>query len=428
MTKTLNLEIVGKVKDKLVVNCNKRHRLIVGGRGKGASWSIARILLVEGMSEELFIVCVREIQKTIAHSVKKVLEDTIKEFNMEFFYTIKLNSIEGINGTKFVFYGLRDYNADNIKSLEGADRCWVAEAQAISRTSVNVLRPTIRKLGSIVWWDFNPRYETDPVWIDYIAHTDPNAEVLILNWRDNPWFNETLMMEKDSDYARNREEAEHIWEGVLRSMGDTFVCPSELVDIAISNSIIDKHGKIWVGADIAHQGGDKIIFYKRHGLKIIDRYKSQYQDVPTTVKHLKAFLIDRSIGVTIDNGHVGAAVADYLEEDGYKVNRINFGGKPEDVEHYEDTVTEMYFQLRDKLDQADIPNDEELRSQLIQRKYKYINGRRGYEVMKIESKDEFKEHAIINSGSPDEADALVLTYYEPGSSGRAETLEYNIFN
>jgi len=425
---TVDLPIVGKVYDTLVCNCNKRHRIIVGGRGKGASWSLGRILLAKGMAEPRFVVCIREVQKSIEHSVKKLLDDTIRDKHLEGFYHIKKFEIEGVNGTKIIFHGLQDYNADNIKSLEGGDDFWVAEAQTISRRSINILRPTIRKDGSIGWWDFNQRYETDPVYVDYILNKDPNAEVLHLNWRDNPWFTSGLKLEKDSDYRRNEEEARHIWEGELRAAGDLFVCPSALVDSAMDNSISHGEGAIVVGADIAHQGGDEIVFYKRHGLKTIDKYFSQYQDQPTTVKHLKAFTIEKSIPINIDNGDLGKGVADYLEQDGWIVNRINFGGTPIDTEHYQDCVTEMYFQMRDLLEQADIPKDEELRNQFIQRKYHYISGRRGYEVMKIESKDEFKEHAQAIHKSPDRADALVLTYYDMSfGAGKAETLTHNIY-
>lgn len=426
-TKEINIEITQKVLDTLVYNCNKRHRLIGGGRSKTASWSIARILLTRGMQQKRFIPCIREVQKTIKDSVYKLLKETIDKFNLQFFYNVKKTCIEGVNGTEFVFFGMQEYNADNIKSLEGADDCWVAEAQCISRTSLNILRPTIRKERSVIWYDFNPRYETDPIWIDYVLHNDPYAIVLWLNWRDNPWFSEASRQEKESDYARNKEEAEHIWEGVLRAMGDKFVCPSDLVDKAIHNIVDRPKGSVVVGADIAHQGGDNIVFYKRHGHKVIDKYISRYQDVPTTVNHLKAFLIDKSIPVNIDNGHVGAAVADYLEKDGYIVNRINFGGTPLDTEHYEDVVTEMYFNLRDMLEKIDIPNDNELRSQLIQRKYDYINGKRGYEVMKIESKKDFKTHAVLRSNSPDKADALVLCFYQLTAATVGTTVNYNLF-
>lgn len=422
----LNVEIIDKVKNTLV-NSEKRHRIIYGGRGKGASWSIARILLLKGMQESRFIVCVREVQKTIANSVKKLLEDTIDQFNLRFFYTVKLNEIVGINGTKFIFQGLHDYNADNIKSLEGADDCWVAEAQSISRRSINILRPTIRKDGSVIWWDFNPRYETDPVYVDYILNKDPNAEVLPLNWRDNPWFTDSLKQERDSDYQRNETEARHIWEGELRSAGDKFVCPSQLVDIAIANNIDQLENPIVVGADIAHQGGDEIVFYKRFGLKIVDQYFSRFQDSIKTTNHLKAFTGDRSIIINIDNGDIGKAIADNLEEDKWLVNRINFGGNAIDREHYQDCVTEMYFQFRDLLQRIDIPNDEELRNQLIQRKYEYVGGKRGYEVMKIESKDRYKEHAIGIHSSPDRADAMVLCFYDVNLTSIIEMLAHNIF-
>lgn len=421
------VSIIKKVKDKLVCS-DKRHRIIYGGRGKGASWSIARILLLEGMRETLFISCVREVQKTIKYSVKKLLEDTIKEFQWQWFYKIAATEIIGMNDTKFVFFGMQEYNADNFKSLEGSDRCWVAEAQSISRGSINILRPTIRKEGSVIWWDFNPRHEVDPVYMDYIINKDANAELLNLSWRDNPYFPDALKMEKDSDYARNEEEADHIWEGKLRNAGDKYVCPSSLVDIAIRNKINSLVGQICVGADIAHQGGDRIVFYKRHGMKIIDRYNSRYQNTQKTIKDLKAFAGDRSIPINIDNGDIGKAVADFLEEDRYIVNRINFGGKPIDIEHYEDCATEMYFNIRDKLERIDMPNDENLRNELIQRKYDFIGGRRGYEVMKIESKDDFKKHAVGLNNSPDDADAFVLCYYEPGTSGHAETVDYNMFS
>lgn len=424
MVKTV--EIVGKVKEQLL-SSDRRHRIIVGGRGKGASWSIARILLLEGMTDKKFIICIREVQKTIADSVKKILADTIQVLGLDFFYKVQKYEIIGINGTRFVFYGLRDFNADNIKSLEGADIAWVAEAQSISRRSLNIFRPTIRKDGSVIYWDFNPRYETDPIYIDYILNIDPNATVLWLNWRDNPWFTQSMILEKESDYRRNPEEAEHIWEGKLRAMGDKYVCPSSLVDIAIKNNIETPEGDYCVGADIAHQGGDRIVFYRRHGLKIIDHYESRYQDTIKTVADLKAFAIDTSIPINIDNGDIGKAVADYMIKDGFSVRRINFGGKPIDTEHYEDIATEMYFSLRDQLEIIDIPNDTDLRDELIQRKYNYIGGRRGYEVMKIESKEEFQKHATMKYNSPDKGDALVLCYYIPSKSDFATTLGHNIF-
>lgn len=419
----LSIPIIGKVLDELVLNCDKRHRLIVGGRGKGASWSIARELITESVDMPLTTVCVREVQKTIKHSVKKLLMDTINAYDLQSFFTETESEIKGINGSLYTFVGLRDYNADNFKSFEGADRCWVAEAQSISRRSINILRPTIRKEGSVIWWDFNPRYDTDPVYLDYIVHKDPNAKVLWLKHSDNPWFTKPLQLEMQADYERNEEEARHIWEGELRSMGEHVVCPSERVIRAMDRTIevrdIRPGSKTVVGADIAHQGGDEITFYKKIGYKVVDTMIMRYKKSFETKKALIDFMGGKDTVLNIDNGHIGAAIADEIEDDGYTVNRVNFGGSPSDKEHYEDAVTEMYFNLRDILDLIDIPNDEELLAQISHRRYNYINGKRGYEVMKIESKDDFKDHSIAKSKSPDRADGLVLAFYEPeeGSFG-----------
>lgn len=379
------------------------------------------------MSEPFFFPCVREVQKTIKYSVKRLLDQTIKDLGLDWWYHSYDSEIRGKNGALFAFFGLQNYNADNIKSLEGADRCWVAEAQTISRTSLNILRPTIRKDGSQLWYDFNPRYETDPIYLDYVINKSPDAEVLWLSHLDNPWFTEALISEKRDDYSRDEEEAKHIWEGKLRDMGERYVCPSRLVQQAIENDLPSEQGDLVVGADIAHQGGDEIIFYKRLGKKVIETCINRKMSVPQTVAALKDFMVDRSVRLVIDNGHVGAAVADYMELDGYIVQRVNFGGRPHDTDHYEDAVTEMYFTLRDQLQYIDIPIDEELRNQLVQRKYAYITGKRGYEVVKIESKDDYKEHAHNINKSPDRADALVLCFYESGvSSVGFEKLDHNI--
>lgn len=428
------VEIVQKIKTELVDECGKRHRLVVGGRGKGASWSIARILLLRGMERPRFVPCVREVQKTIRHSTKKLLDDTIKILGWEWFYKSTDNEIRGINGTLFAFYGLHDYNADNIKSLEGADDCWVAEAQSMARRSINILRPTIRKDDAVFWWDLNPRYETDPVYVDYIINDDPNAKVCYVNWPDNPWFTKSLEMERQSDYLRDPEEADHIWKGQIWSSGDTFVIPSAILDPAMKRTYDRLGAAFEVGADIAHQGGDEIVFYKRSGYRVIDVYKSRYQDAVTTARALAAFAGEQDVLIKIDNGHVGAAVADILEEMKFHaVQRVNFGGRPNDREHYYDAATEMYFNLRDILqsgdETVDIPNDEELRAQLIQRKYKFVNGRSGYEVMKIEGKDEFVTHATNVNKSPDRADALVLCFYNPDeeSDDALVAIDFNIF-
>jgi len=61
------VEILDIIKQELIDNCDARHRGAYGGRGSGKSWSIARVVLLMGMEKEQFIVCVREVQKSIQY-------------------------------------------------------------------------------------------------------------------------------------------------------------------------------------------------------------------------------------------------------------------------------------------------------------------------------------------------------------------------
>ena len=85
-------------------------------------------------------------------------------------------------------------------------------------------------------------------------------------------------MELVADYERDEVRARHIWEGELADANETFVCPAELVEAAMARTIKRPKPSVPViGADIAHQGGDEIIFYKVVDEKTVDKYFARYQ-------------------------------------------------------------------------------------------------------------------------------------------------------
>jgi len=102
------------------------------------------------------------------------LADQIEQLGMGDFYTVQEALIVGRNGTEFVFVGLR-HNISKIKSFEGVDIVWVEEAQAVSKQSLEVLLPTIRKPGSEIWLTFNPDLEEDDVFQRFIVWPPPGA-------------------------------------------------------------------------------------------------------------------------------------------------------------------------------------------------------------------------------------------------------------
>jgi phage terminase large subunit len=108
---------------------------------------------------------------------------------------------------------MQSYNADSIKSLEGFDIAWVEEAQTLSQVSLDLLRPTIRKPNSELWFSWNPRNRSDPVDKFFRKNPHPEAVSVLVNWRDNPWFPDVLRKEMEHDKAVDIDKAEHIWEG-----------------------------------------------------------------------------------------------------------------------------------------------------------------------------------------------------------------------
>jgi len=204
-----------------------RYRVLYGGRGAGKSHSVAKALLVKGAMITLRILCAREFQTSIRDSVHKLLCDQIEILGLSTFYEITQNSIRGKNGTEFAFVGLKN-NIANVKSFEGIDICWVEEAQTVSRMSWNVLIPTIRKEDSEIWITFNPELETDETYQRFIVNAPENSVVAKVNWSDNPWFPETLRLEKDALRARDPEAYNTVWEGLCRQTVDGAIFAKEI--------------------------------------------------------------------------------------------------------------------------------------------------------------------------------------------------------
>ena len=215
-----------------------RYKVLYGGRGSGKSWGVARALLLMGMNKPIRVLCARELQNSITDSVHALLADQIKTLNLESFYEIQNTVIYGKNGTEFLFAGLK-HNVTKIKSFEGVDVCWVEEAQTVSKSSWDVLLPTIRKDGSEIWITFNPELDTDETYKRFVIVPPANAVVQKVNWSDNPWFPQVLRDEKDDLKARDMDAYLNVWEGNTRQVLDGAVYATELRKAQEENRIRD---------------------------------------------------------------------------------------------------------------------------------------------------------------------------------------------
>jgi phage terminase large subunit len=192
-----------------------RYKGAHGGRGGCKSHFYAGLLIARAMSQPgLRAVCIREVQRSLEQSVKRLLEDKIEALGVGAHFRVLNTHIETPGGGIIIFQGMQNHTAESIKSLEGYDLAWVEEAQALSQRSLDLLRPTIRKEGSELWFSWNPRSASDPVDAFLRGENPPPASVVVkTSWRDNPWLPDELRAELEWDRRRDPAKYAHVWDG-----------------------------------------------------------------------------------------------------------------------------------------------------------------------------------------------------------------------
>jgi len=260
-----------------------RYKVIVGGRGKGASWGIARALLILGYQRTLRWLCTREVQKTIADSVHQLLKDQIALLGLGAFYSATDSAIVGLNGTRFAFTGLHNLTAENLKSYEGFDGAWVAEAKSTSKKSWSILIPTIRKDGSEIWVDLNPEMDSDDTYVRFVVNTPPDCALIRMGWRDNPWFPPVLEKERKYLEEHDPESYKNIWDGKCRSSVDGAIYAGEIRDAIEQRRIrpvpYDAMLKVHTIWDLGWNDRMSVVFAQRAAseIRVIDFIEDQFK-------------------------------------------------------------------------------------------------------------------------------------------------------
>lgn len=191
-----------------------RYKGAYGGRGSGKSHFFAEMVVERCVQHPgTRVVCIREVQKDLKESAKLLIEDKIEKLGVAGFRVLE-SEIKTPGGGLIIFRGMNSYSAESIKSLEGFDIAWVEEAHTLTDRSLEMLRPTIRKDGSELWFSWNPRSADDPV--DKLLRGEtlpPDAVVVKANYTDNRWFPEILEKDRAFDEANNPGRYAHIWLG-----------------------------------------------------------------------------------------------------------------------------------------------------------------------------------------------------------------------
>ncbi len=101
-----------------------RYKAVYGGRGSGKSHFFGELLVETCQAERSTLaVCIREAQRTLAQSSKRLIESKIASLGLGHQFRVYSDKIETPGDGLIIFRGMQDHTADSIKSLEGFRDC-----------------------------------------------------------------------------------------------------------------------------------------------------------------------------------------------------------------------------------------------------------------------------------------------------------------
>lgn len=278
-----------------------RYKGAHGGRGSAKSHFFAEQIIEDSLYfKGLRSVCVREVQKTLEQSAKRLILDKMQKFHLGEAQGFKEYSdrIQTPGDGIIIFQGMQDHNAESIKSLEGFNRLWAEEAQTMSNHSLELVRPTIRADDSELWFSWNPRRETDVVDALFRSGEAPTNSICVeSNWRDNPWFPEVLEQERLDCKRDDPDEYPHIWEGAYKSITKGAYFAEHLNNARRENRIgrvaRDPLQTVHLYMDIGGTGAKADAFtiwavqFIGKEIRVINYYEAQGQDIAAHINWMQ---------------------------------------------------------------------------------------------------------------------------------------------
>ena len=278
-----------------------RYKGAWGGRGSGKSHFFAELLIEDAIRiPGMRAACIREVQKSLKQSSKRLIEDKLQSYNLGEHAGFKVyrEVIETPGDGVIIFTGMQDHTADSIKSLEGFDRAWIEEAQSLSHRSLELLTPTMRKEGSEIWASWNPNRPTDAIDQLLRGENQPTGAVVVkANWRDNPWISQVLLQEKDDCLRMTADRYGHVWEGEYATVLEGAYYAQHLATAQLENRIgffgkdpLVKVHAVWdIGGTSKKSDATAIwvVQYIGEEIRLIDYYEAVGQPFESHVKWLR---------------------------------------------------------------------------------------------------------------------------------------------
>lgn len=211
---------------------------------------------------------------------------------------------------------------------------------------------------------------------------------------------------------------------------DSYIKPE--VVLAARKNTAAPVGPLVIGADPARFGDDRFSVAWRRGRKVLKVENRLKQSAVDGANWLKSVIDrDKPAKVFVDVGGVGGGVIDILHSWGEPyaslVEPVNFGGKPQDDREDGGPLNrraEMWMRSKDWLEDprgADLPDLDSLQADACGPGYKYNLAQK----LQLESKEDMRKRKVR---SPDEWDAIALTFAAPVVEASAHAMDLEIPN
>lgn len=387
-----------------------RFFLAEGGRGSAKSQSICRWLLYIAEKKKVRIVCGRETQNTIDESVYRVLADLIQEYNLNF-KVLSNRIVHNQTGSEIQFKGFREQGKANIKGMEGVDILFIDEAEAITKQTLDVIIPTIRKPNSKIMFAMNRFVRNDPVY-EFCLSRD-NCLMIHIDYFENPYCPQELKDEAEACKNNNYEEYKHIWLGYpMENASDYLFNSSNVADM--KTIIPDDDGynpKKVIGIDFAAKGGDLCVasVLERCSLtqwRLTKQHSWGDTEPTTSIGKIVNIIGEEKPDVSIlDVGGMGTVVHSRLKELGIDIERFDGASKLGVPDEYLNARAFGYYTLSRYVDNHKIlMNNNDTERELLQIRYDYKSD--GTRL--IMSKEKMRKEGLH---SPDRADSLMMAVF-----------------
>lgn len=380
--------------------------LIEGGRGGGKSQSVARLILWIAEERYVRICCGREVQRTIEDSVYKILVDIINEYSLNF-TVLKNKIIHNKTKSEIIFRGFREQGRVNIKGLEGVDILWIDEAQAIVKSTLDIIIPTIRRENAIVYFTMNRYIKSDAVYCEFV--NDKRCLHLKINYYDNEFCPANLIEKAQKCKENNIKDYSHIWEGNPIELGEDYLISSEKLDRCANLEFGGRAGIRSMGVDLSGQGGDFCVATLVEGVgekfKVSNREIWKNPDTDSTKgKIISLYAKWHPDIVILDADGLGYPIFVSVKKVIERALEFHGSGAPKRENAYNERA-DGYLTLKEFIDNEwiSIPfADMRAQIELIKKEY-CPSGK-----IKIQKKSEMK---LELGQSPDLADSLMMAVY-----------------